>query len=232
VYQEKVGSLLYTAIMIRPDVAFAAAVLSQFLTNPAPEHFIAIDWALRYLFGTRFLAIQYDGEHREMQLQIASDSSYADDPDTRRSSYGYVISLFGGLIIWKAARQNTVTTSSTESEMLGVAHTAKETMALQRLFRDLRLDLGELWTIFCDNQQTIRLIAGQNERITTKLRHVDIQNMWLRQEHSKGVFQITYLETSSMPADGLTKNLPRYKFESFRALLNLQDIRAKIETIN
>jgi hypothetical protein len=57
VYQEKVGLLLYIAIMIRPDVAFAAAVLSQFLTNPAPEHFIAIDWALRYLFGTRFLAI-------------------------------------------------------------------------------------------------------------------------------------------------------------------------------
>jgi hypothetical protein len=65
-----------------------------------------------------------------MQLQIASDSSYVDDPDIRRSSYGYMISLFGGLIIWKAARQNIVTTSSTESEILGVAHTAKETMAL------------------------------------------------------------------------------------------------------
>jgi hypothetical protein len=104
-------------------------------------------------------------------------------------------------------------------------------MALQRLFRDLRLDLGELWTIFCDNQQTIRLIVGENERINTRLRHVDIQNMWLRQEHSKGVFQVTYLQTSSMPADGLTKNLPRYKFENFRALLNLQDVRAKIETI-
>jgi hypothetical protein len=65
-----------------------------------------------------------------MQLQIASDSSYIDDLDTRRSSYGYMISLFGGLIIWKAARQNIVTTSLTESEMLGVAYTAKETMAL------------------------------------------------------------------------------------------------------
>jgi hypothetical protein len=55
-----------------------------------------------------------------------------------------MISLFGGLIIWKAARQNIVTTSSTESEILRVAYTAKETKALQRLFRDLHLDLREL----------------------------------------------------------------------------------------
>jgi hypothetical protein len=183
------------------------------------------------LFGTRFLAIQYDAEHREAQLQVASDASFADDPDTRRSSQGFSISLFGGLITWRAARQTTVTTSSTEAEMLGVALTAKELMALQRLFRDLRLDLGELWNIFCDNQQTIRLIVGENERITTKLRHVDIQNMWTRQEHAKGTFKVTYLPTNEMPADGLTKNLPRYKFERFRALLNLQDARAKAEMI-
>jgi hypothetical protein len=230
-YQEKVGSVLYTAIMIRPDVAFAASILSQFLTNPGPEHLTAVNWTIKYLFGTRFLAIQYDAEHREVQLQIASDTSFADDADTRRSSQGYTISLFGGLIQWRAARQTTVTTSSTEAEMLGVSFTAKELMALKRLFRDLRLDLGELWTIFCDNQQTIRLIVGSNERIATKLRHVDIQNMWARQEHQKGAFEVTYLPTNDMPADGLTKNLPRYKFEYFRALLNLQDIRGMLEKI-
>ena len=60
--------------------------------------------------------------------------------------------MFRGLIIWKAARQSTVTTSSTESELLGVVLTAKELMALKRLFRDLRLDLGEVWMIFCDNK--------------------------------------------------------------------------------
>jgi hypothetical protein len=105
-------------------------------------------------------------------------------------------------------------------------------MALQRFFKDIKLDLGQIWTIFCDNQQTIRLITGENERITSKLRHVDIQNMWLRQENSKGVFQVTYLATNNMPADGLTKSLPRQKFEHFKALLNLQDARGLIEKLN
>ena len=68
-------------------------------------------------------------------------------------------------------------TSLTESELLGVALTAKELMALKRLFRDLRLDLGKAWMIFCDNKQTIRLIIRENKRISTKLCHVNIQNM-------------------------------------------------------
>jgi hypothetical protein len=230
-YQEKVGSVLYTAIMIRPDVAFAAAQLSQYLTNPSSEHMAAVDWTIAYLWGTRFLAIEYGGTSNECQLVIASDASFGDHIETRRSSHGYTIALFGGLIDWKAARLPTVSTSTTEAELLGVDHTARETIALQRFFRELRLKLEAPWTIFCDNQQTIRLIVGENERIATRLRHVDIKNMWLREQYRNGSFEVEYLPTSSMPADGMTKNLPRYKFEHFRALLNLQDIRGKIENV-
>jgi hypothetical protein len=42
-YQEKVSSLLYIAIIIRPDVVFAAAQLSQFLTNPSEKHIKAVN---------------------------------------------------------------------------------------------------------------------------------------------------------------------------------------------
>ena len=166
--------MLYTAIMIRPDVAFAAAQLSHFLTNPSEEHMAAVNWTIGYLWGTRFLAIQYGGRCLEIQLLISSDASFADDVETRRSSHGYTIALFGGLIIWKAARQSTVSTSTTQAELLGVEQTAKETMALQRFFKELHLVLDDPWTIFCDNQQTIRLIIGENKRISTKLRHIDI----------------------------------------------------------
>jgi hypothetical protein len=56
-YQEKVSLVLYTVIMIRLDVTFATSLLSQFLTNPGLEHLIAVNWTIKYLFGTRFLAI-------------------------------------------------------------------------------------------------------------------------------------------------------------------------------
>ncbi len=229
-FQEKVGSVLYTAIMIRPDVAFAVSSLSRFLTNPSKEHQKAINWTIQYLYGTRHLALEYGGSSTEAQaLVIATDASLADDPETRRSSHGYTLSLFGGLIAWKAARQNIVVTSTTHAELLGVEQVAKELIATQRFFKELQLELGQYWTVFCDNLQTIRLIVSEQERVPTKLRHIDMQNMWLRQEHRKGTFKVTYLPTNEMPADGLTKNLSRGKFEHFRMLLNLQDVRAMLE---
>ena len=237
-YQELVGSLLYAAIITRPDVAFASSQLSHFLTNPDATHREAVEWAIRYLFGSRYQSLTYGGtKNNELQtilltdpfdLVIASDASYADNTESRRSSHGFTMSLFGGLIDWRAARQDTITTSTTEAELLGVSLVAKQTMALQRFFKELELSLSQPWTIWCDNQQTIRLVVHERERISTKLRHVDIQNMWMKQEYRKGTFDLTYLPTDQMPADGLTKNLSRAKFEHFRALLNLQDISAKI----
>jgi hypothetical protein len=138
------------------------------------------------------------------------------------------MTLFGGPIQWKASKQATVSTSTTEAELLVLELTAKETLALKRLFRDIHLDLGEPWNIFCDNQQTIRLVVCEPERLSTKLRHVDIQQMWLKQEFQRGSFQVTYLETAKMPADGLTKVLSRAQFEQFRAHLNLRDVQEAI----
>jgi hypothetical protein len=176
-YQEMVGSALYTAILIRPDVAFATAKLLQFLMNPGPKHLRAIKRVLRYLFLMKETALQY-GNYNELQLvRIASDSSFADGLETRRLTQGYLFMLFGGPVIWKAIRQPSVTTSSTEAEIVALQATAKELIGMKRFFEEIRLSLGVPWEIFCDNQQTIRLVVNEGARIQTQLRYVDIQNM-------------------------------------------------------
>jgi hypothetical protein len=119
--------------------------LSYFLQNPSPEHIYAINWTIRYLFGTRFLGIQYSAylipgrmsPSRLDALVIASDASFADDAETRKSSHGFTIMLFGGLIVWRTVRQDTVITLIIEVELLGLAWVGKESMALKRLFRDI-----------------------------------------------------------------------------------------------
>lgn len=224
-FQEKVGSLLYAAVMVRSDISRAVAELSKHLLNPTALHHDAADQCIRYLYGTRYLAIMYDGYHSGEILVIASDASFADDEKTRRSSQGYIIMMYGGPVVWKSSRQDTVTTSTTEAELLALQRTAGEASSLERFFRDIKLDLGVPTRLYCDNLQTIRLVVNEGERINTRLRHVDIQNMWLKEAYKKGKFELEYLATNEMPADGLTKNLPRNKFQEFRAMLNLQDIR-------
>ena len=90
-----------------------------------------------------------------------------------------------------------------------------------RLFRDVRLQLNEGLTIWCDNKQTIRLVNDDMMRIQSALRHVDIHNCWVRQEAKKGQFEVKYLPTNKMPADRLTKALDKSKFERFVTQLGL-----------
>jgi hypothetical protein len=94
-YQRKIGSLLFAAVTTRPDIAFATSRLARFLINPRKEHQEAADRVLLYLKSTETLALELgQGE----TLNITSDASFADNTQDQKSSQGYAIKLFGGLI--------------------------------------------------------------------------------------------------------------------------------------
>ena len=138
--------------------------------------------------------------------------------------------LFGGPILWKSGKQATVTTSTMEAELLSLSTGASELYSLQRLFQGLDFNLGRpVTTIYCDNQQTIRLVTSEIPQLTTRLKHVDIRQHWLRQEVSNGRLDIQYLPTTDMPADGLTKALSPQKFRIFVQQLGLVDIKDRLK---
>jgi len=70
-----------------------------------------------------------------------------------------------------------VTTSSTEAELYALSTTAKESMAFGRLLKNISEVFSFPLTIFCNNIQTIRLVTNASERINTKLKYVNIQNL-------------------------------------------------------
>ena len=67
--------------------------------------------------------------------------------------------------------------------------------------------------------------------LATKLRHVDIHQHWLRQEVQASRVHITWVPTSQMPADGLTKTLTRQKHEEFVRQLGLVDISLRLQKV-
>jgi hypothetical protein len=139
------------------------------------------------------------------------------------------MTLFGGPIAWKANKQDTVTTSSTEAELLALSQTAKEAIFISRLLKSLMLTLNEPLTVECDNMQTIRLVTKESMKLSTKLRHVDIHNHWLRQEHAEQRVLFRWTPTKDMIADGLTKALPRQRHDEFIRQIKLDDITARIQ---
>ena len=62
------GSLNFSAVFTRPDIAKTVSKLSQFLQNPSPTHIDAADRTLEYLVGTKYLAIEYDGNQQDRRI--------------------------------------------------------------------------------------------------------------------------------------------------------------------
>jgi Reverse transcriptase (RNA-dependent DNA polymerase) len=213
-YQRKVGSILFAAISTRPDIAFAASRLARHNQNPGDTHHEAADRVIKYLYSTKSLCIRYGHDDSTESFICASDSSFADNTVDRKSSQSYVMILFGGAVGWRANKQDTVTTSSTEAELLALSQTAKEAIFMSRLFKALTLELNEPLRIRCDNRQTLRL-CDESVKLVTKLRHVDIHNHWLRQECKRGTVKLQWEATNDMIADGLTKSLGKQKFARF-----------------
>jgi hypothetical protein len=226
-YQRKIGSILYAAVNTRPDIAFAASRLARFLTNPGPAHQLAADRVLLYLQRTQGLGLQLGGDD---DFIVYSDASFADNTIDRKSSQAYAMKLFGGLIGWRANKQPTVTTSTTEAELLALSQAAKEALYVSRLITELSVQLDDSRIrILCDNKQTIRLVTAELALLQTKLRHVDIHNHWLRQETSSGRIKVEYTPSQDMLADGFTKALQNNAFSHFVQQLGLVDIQDRLD---
>ena len=72
---------------------------------------------------------------------MASDASFADNSIDRKSSQAYAMKLFGGMIGWRVNKQETVTTSTMEAELLALSQAAKEALFVSRLLKELQIGL-------------------------------------------------------------------------------------------
>lgn len=58
-YRQAIGSLLFLAMITRPDISFAVNLLSRYYENPGPLHWGAVKRILRYIKGTSEYTLVY-----------------------------------------------------------------------------------------------------------------------------------------------------------------------------
>ncbi|KAG8472304.1 hypothetical protein CXB51_034358 [Gossypium anomalum] len=165
-YSSAVGSLMYAMVCSRPDLSYAVSAVSRYMANPGKEHWKAVQWILRYLRGTTDVCLQF-GRTEDGVIGYV-DADFAGDLDRRRSLTGYVFTIGGCAISWKATLQTTVALSTTEAEYMAITEACKEAIWLKGLFSELNEDL-QISTVFCDSQSAIFLTKDQmfHERTNT-----------------------------------------------------------------
>ncbi|KAI9035423.1 Ty1/Copia family ribonuclease HI [Aspergillus affinis] len=224
-FQEKVGSILWSTVITRPDIAKSASELLRFLVNPGPDYLAAANRVIQFLYGTRFYGIRYSksGDPNAGEVFImASNATFGDHTD-RKSSKDLVCLLYGGPVDWHAGKQKTVLTSTTEAELLAISKAGKNVFWWKHLFNVLQFNLQHKISIKCDNRQTVRILQSEDSSLPIRLRHIDIHQYWFRQEVQNGQIAVEWVATANMPADGLTKILPIQKYRNFMKMLNLHE---------
>jgi len=201
-YREAVGSLIYATTCARPDICWIMTKLSQYLSRPTKEHWIAVKHVLRYLKGTLDYALCYckcaDGLH----LIEYINADWASSTDDRRNITGYCFSLTktGPLISWKSRKQRTVALSSCEAEYMALAATVQEGLHLAHLLNDIDETCQyETVMIYGDNQGAIALTKNPMNHQRSK--QIDVRYHFIRTEVCSGRVVIEFCPTTEMVAD-------------------------------
>jgi len=173
---------------------------------------------LRYLAGTPDAGLTYGGSE-DAELIGYCDADYAGDIDTRRSTTAYVFMLHGGAITWCSKRQPTVAVSTTEAEYMAASQAVKEALWLRKLMVDLEVPVCGGVNILADNQSAIKLL--KNPVVSLRSKHIDIMHHFARERVVRKEVAFTYVQTTEMVADVLTKALPKAKHQMCKAWMGM-----------
>jgi hypothetical protein len=97
-YRQIIGSLMYLT-NTRPHIYFSMNTLSPFLVEPRHVHLVAAKHVMRYLKGTLYCGLSYDGDH-DFRLSGYTDSDWAGSVSDRNITSGCCFSLGSAMISW------------------------------------------------------------------------------------------------------------------------------------
>jgi hypothetical protein len=93
-YRSLIGAALYLSMNTRSDIAYAVGVLSRHSSKPTLASCKLLVHMWQYLRGTVDKSLTFSG--RSLDMHIFTDSDWAGDVLTRRSTTGYVVFAAGG----------------------------------------------------------------------------------------------------------------------------------------
>ena len=208
-YRELIGSLQYLAQVSRPDINVAVNILSQYQSRPKELHWNGLKRILRYLNGTKHYKLTYRAEN-DKPLEGYADANYGGDTYDRKSTSGFCFKAFGDLVSWNTKKQNTISLSSTEAELVALSHSSKEGIWLSNLMEEIGICCKPV-TVFEDNQPCICLV--NENRISQRIKHIDIKYLFIRDHIKNNNLKVQWISTEDQIADVLTKPLTAISFK-------------------
>ncbi|KAK2068697.1 hypothetical protein P8C59_003325 [Phyllachora maydis] len=124
-----------------------------------------------------------------------SDSDFAGDKATSKSTYGYLYKLAGGPISWKTKRATTIALSTLEAETDGLIEAIREVQWIIGLFSELHRPIDYPITLYRDNQGSITV--ANDPALHARTKHTLLKFRYVREQVKAKIVTIIYLNTKS-----------------------------------
>ena len=154
---------------------------------------------------------------------IFGDADLGGNKDNGKSTSGYLIRLGTGVVDWMSKLQPIVALSSTEAEIVAGVAAGKGITWMHNLLQELGFMIPAPGKLYTDSQSALQV--SKNPEHHGRMKHLDLCFYWLRDQVERGKIAPIYLETENMPADLLTKALPKPQVEKLRHMMGLVEYR-------
>jgi len=136
---------------------------------------------------------------------------------------GYVALMAGGPISFRSIRQDNITISTAEAELVACSEACRESEWIWYLLEELGHNLDKPIQVLCDNTSVVAIAKNPGNHNGTK--HIAIRHLYIRELIQNGKVQIKYCWTEDMIADILTKPVSTKLFIKLRHLMGVRPVK-------
>ena len=197
----------------RPDLSVVARLLSKQMAKPTVNAEIGIKKVLRYLKDyPRCINCMKWSETKEEQLDIRThtDSDWAGDKSTRRSTSGGVLTINGRTVAHWSKLQSNVALSSGEAELNATVKGIAEMIGIDQLTR--KMDQSANMEVLLDANACKGILLRNGAK---KIKHVTTKQMWVQEAVENFEIKVTKIHRDLNFSDALTHALPGQALRRF-----------------
>ena len=221
-YRRLVEKLNYLTVT-RPDIAHSVSVVSQYMSSPTVDNWVAVEHILCYLKGAPRRGILYSN-HGHNRVECFTDADWAGSKEDRRSTSGYCVFVGGNLISWKSKKQGVVSCSTAESEYRAMTQSMCEIMWLHQLLMEVGIKIVVPAKLWCDNQAALHIAS--NPIFHERTKHIEIDCHFVHEKIQLGLISTRYVKMGELLGDIFTKALSGDRVSYLCNKLGMIDIYA------
>ena len=204
----------------RPDIQYAVKEICRKMAKPVRGDWQKLVRLGRYLKGAPRCVLEYAWQEVCVSPTGYSDSDWAGDRKTGKSTSGGIIMMGSHLVKSWSRTQDAVTLSSAEAELTALGKLAMEMLGVRSMTAEWTMTDGSSASVLWADASAALSIAKRQG--AGKMRHINVKTLWLQEKVVQDVLAYSKIKGEENPADGLTKHVRKGLAEKYAKTVGMK----------